>query len=136
MRAALDERRWLCQRAEPVYLAPCYRWALVLDSLRTCDRKDSAAGPHPDSAAWAGVYGRALPVGTCAQQLAAVERWFEADQRDGGVVRAVAFGTGDPAAVERAAGARRVDEDWDSRLADVLGEFRDCRWPADYLRPN
>jgi DNA helicase HerA-like ATPase len=136
MRAALDERRWLCQRAEPAYLAPCYRWALVRDGLRTCDRKDSSAGPHPDSAAWAGSYGRPIPGDTCAQQLAAVERWFEADQREAGVVQAVAFGTGDPAAVERAAGARRVDGDWDSRLADVLGEFRDCRWPADYLRPS
>ena len=34
MRAALDEGRWLCDRQEPQWLAPPYRWALVLDGLR------------------------------------------------------------------------------------------------------
>ncbi len=135
MRAALDDRRWLCERAEPAYLAPCYRWALVLDSLKTLHRKDSAAGRHPDSAAWAAGYGRAIPGDTCAEELAAVARWYEADQRDQAIVRAVAFGNGEPSAVERAVGARIADEDWDQRLTNALSEFRDCHWPADYLRP-
>jgi hypothetical protein len=135
MRAALDEQRWLCERAEPDYLAPCYRWALVLDSLKTLHRKDSAAGRHPDSAAWAAGYGRAIPGATCAQQLTAVARWYEADQRDQRIVQAVAFGNGEPSAVERAVGARSVDEDWDERLTNALSEFRECRWPTDYLRP-
>jgi hypothetical protein len=135
MRAALDERRWLCQRAEPGYLAPGYRWALVLDSLRSLHGKDSSAGPHPDSAAWAATYGRAIPGDTCAQQLDAVQRWYDADQRELGVVQTVAFGNGSPSAVERAVGARMADADWDERLSHALSEFRECRWPADFLRP-
>jgi len=40
MRAALDEDRWLCDQQEPRWLAPPYRWALVLDSLRALHRRD------------------------------------------------------------------------------------------------
>ncbi len=47
MHAALDDGRWLCDQQEPQWLAPPYRWALVLDSLQALHRRDPAAGPHP-----------------------------------------------------------------------------------------
>jgi hypothetical protein len=65
-----------------------------------------------------------------------VQRWYDAGQRNHRVVHAVAFGTRTPAAIETATGAQATDEDWDQRLADALAAFRDCRWPADYLRPS
>ncbi len=134
MRTALDSGQWLCELAEPGYLAPCYRWALVLDSLTTYQRKHPGAGRHPRSDDWAAAYQRVIAGDTCARQLGAVQRWYDADQRDHQVVRAVAFGTRAPSAIEAAIGARATDDDWDQRLTDTLGAFRDCRWPADYLR--
>ena len=35
------------ERQEPERLAPPYRRALVLDSLRACCQSSPAAGPHP-----------------------------------------------------------------------------------------
>ena len=52
MRAALDDGRWLCDQHEPQWLAPPYRWALVLDSLQALHRRDPGAGPHPRTAEW------------------------------------------------------------------------------------
>jgi hypothetical protein len=66
MRAALDEGQWLCEPAEPACLAPCYRWALVLDSLKAFDRKHPGAGRHPRSAEWEAHYGQPLPGDSCA----------------------------------------------------------------------
>jgi hypothetical protein len=120
MRAALDEGKWLCERAEPAYLAPCYRWALVLDSLKAFDRKHPGAGRHPRSAEWEAHYGQPLPGDTCARQLGTVQRWYDAAQRNHGVVHAVAFGARVPAAIETAIGAHTTDDDWDQRLADAL----------------
>ena len=136
MRAALDDQRWLCDRAEPAYLAPCYRWALVLDSLSAYSGSHAGAGRHPDSDAWQATYGEPVPGATCASQLAIVQRWHAAAQSDRQAVRAVAFGARTPAAIEHAIGARVTSDDWDERLADALTAFRDCRWPADYLRPG
>jgi uncharacterized protein len=135
MRAALDEQQWLCDRAEPAYLAPCYRWALLLDSLNAYSRSHGDAGRHPDSDAWEAAYGQPVPGDTCASQLATVQRWHAASQADRQAVRTVAFGTRTPAAIERAIGTRATNDDWDERLSNALSAFRDCRWPADYLRP-
>jgi len=135
MRAALDQQQWLCNRAEPQYLAPCYRWVLVLDSLKACHRGNNDAARHPASTEWETTYGQAIPGGTCAAQLAAVQHWYDADQRDQRLVRAVAYGTGATSAIEQAAGASADGQDWGQRLADILTAFRDCRWPADYLTP-
>jgi hypothetical protein len=68
MRAALDDGQWLRPRAEPAYLAPCYRWALVLDSLKTFDRRHAGAGRHPRSTEWEADYGQPIPGGSCARQ--------------------------------------------------------------------
>jgi hypothetical protein len=136
MRAALDDHHWLCERAEPAYLAPCYRWALILDSLKTHDRKHPGAPRHPRSAAWEATYGQPLPGDTCARQLGTVQRWYDDDQRNQDLVTAVAFGTHSPTAIEHAIGAHPADEDWDQRLAGALAAFRDCRWPAGYLHPH
>jgi uncharacterized protein len=133
MRAALDEQRWLCDRAEPAYLAPCYRWALVLDSLTAYERCHADGGRHPDSSGWEATYGQPVPGATCASQLATVQRWHAASQADRQAVRTVAFGNRSPAAIEHAIGTHATSDDWDQRLADALTAFRDCRWPADYL---
>ena len=124
---------WLCQREEPGWLAPAYRWALVLDALRSAEGKDLGAGPHPRTREWERAYGRAVTGDTCARQVGTVQRWYDGAQRDAREVRAVAFGVDDPSAVETAAGARAGDDDFEERLTDYLEEFADCRWPRLYL---
>jgi uncharacterized protein len=135
MHAALGEDRWLCDQQEPQWLAPSYRWALVLDALRARHRNDPAAGPHPATPDWEAAYHRPVPGQTCAAQLEEIQRWYDADQRDPRRVRAVAYGTRAATALEHAVGARAEDPDWDQRLADALTAFPDCLWPRDYLRP-
>jgi uncharacterized protein len=133
-------RRWIsdrgreCSFPEPRWLAPTFRWALILDSLKTLDRREPGAGRHPQSTSWEQSCGRPIPGDTCARQIGVVQHWYDADQRDASRVRGVAFGTTDPAAVERAVGARASDEDWEQRLSEALEEFHDCRWPLDYLQ--
>jgi uncharacterized protein len=135
MRAALDDQQWLCGRAEHQYLAPCYQWALVLDSLKTYHRKNHNAGRHPRSAGWETTYGQPIPGATCARQLGTVQRWYDTGQRNHQLAHQVAYGTRPATAVELAAGARSADDDWEQRLADALSAFRSCRWPLDYLHP-
>jgi len=135
MHAALHDGRWLCDQQEPQWLGPPYRWALVLDSLQALHRRDPAAGPHPRTAEWEAAYSRAIPGPTCASQLEAVQRWYDADQRDQQRVRAVGYGTRPASAIEQSVGARAADPDWEQRLADALTTFYDCRWPLDYLHP-
>ncbi|HLK73636.1 MAG TPA: ATP-binding protein [Streptosporangiaceae bacterium] len=135
MRAALDEDRWLCEQHEPQWLAPPYRWALILDSLQALHRRDAQAGPHPRIPEWEAAYGRVIPGPDCASQLETVQRWYDTDQRDQQQVRAVCFGTRPISALEQSAGARCSDPDWEQRLTDALNAFHDCRWPLDYLRP-
>lgn len=133
MRAALDENRWLCDRQEPQWLAPAYRWALVLGSLKNFHQGNGNEGRHPRTAEWEAAYGRAIPGQTCALQFATVQRWYDVDHHARQDVRDVAYGTRSETAIERAIGAHRRDEDWEQRLADGLAAFRECRWPADYL---
>jgi hypothetical protein len=135
LRAALDNDRWLCDQHEPQWLAPPFRWALVLDGLRALHRRDPGAGPHPRTPEWEATYARAIPGDTCARQLETVQRWYDTDQRDPKQVRAVGYGTRPASAIEQAAGARATDQDWEQRLADALTALLDCRWPLDYLRP-
>ncbi len=136
MHAALDEDRWLCDHHEARWLAPPYRWALVLDILRALHRRDPGAGPHPRTAEWEAAYSRAIAGQTCEDQLKVVQRWYDADQRDQQQVRAVGYGTRPVSLIEQAVGARASDQDWKQRLADALSAFRDCRWPLDHLPPT
>ena len=119
---------------EPQWLAPAFRWALILDDLKTLDRRTPGAGRHPQYRGLGTVPGRPIPGETCARQIGVVQRWYDADQRDAAGCGGIAFGTVDPAAVETAVGARASDEDWEQRLSEALDEFHDCRWPLDYLR--
>jgi uncharacterized protein len=135
MRAALDEQRWLCERREPRWLAPAYRWVLLLDDLRAYDRDHPGAGPHPCTARWEAVYARAVPGGSCDGQVQAVRRWHDAAQRDQQQVRAVTFGTWQPSALEQTIGARANDPDWEQCLADALTAFPDSSWAVGQLRP-
>jgi hypothetical protein len=133
IRARVSRGSWLCQREEARWLAPAYQWTLVLDALKTADRKNPGAGPHPRSAEWERTYGQAIAGDTCARQVGTVQRWYDGAQRDAWEVRAVAFGVDSPSAVERAAGAAAEDDDFEERLTGYLDQFVDCRWPRLYL---
>ena len=133
IRARVSPGSWLCQREEPSWLAPAYQWTLVLDALKTADRKNPGAGPHPRSPEWERTYGQAIAGDTCARQVGAVQRWYDGAQRDAWEVRAVAFGVDGPSAVERAVGAAAEDDDFEERLTGYLDQFVDCRWPRLYL---
>ena len=39
IRSRVSRGSWLCQREEPGWLAPAYKWTLVLDALKSADRK-------------------------------------------------------------------------------------------------
>lgn len=133
-------RRWLndggrdCTFPESQWLAPAYRWALILDDLKTLNRQIPGPGRHPRSADWEQVMGRMIPGQTCEQQIGIVQQWYDLDQRDGAGVRCVAFGARSPSAVEESVGAALTDADWEQRLSAALADFHDCRWPLDYLR--
>ena len=131
----MDEDRWLCEQQEPEWLAPSYRWALVLDSLRAQQRRDPESGPHPRTAEWEAAFARAIPSGTCAGQVAVVQRWHDTAQRDQQELRAVGYGTRPVSAIEQAVGARAAVADWEQCLAGALTAFQDCSWPLDLLRP-
>ena len=133
IRARIARGSWLCQREEPKWLAPAYVWTLVLDALKAADRKKPGAGPHPRSAEWERIYGQAITGDTCARQVGTVQRWYDAAQRDGWEVRAVAFGVDLFSGVERAVGARAEDDDFEERLSGYLDQFVDCQWPRLYL---
>ena len=135
MRQAVADASWLCDREEPPYLAPPYRWVLVLEALQKACR-DGQDGRHPRSREWERAYGRAIPGPDCAGQLAAVTRWHAGDQRDPAQLHAVAWGQRPAPALERAAGAKAGDPDWTERVASLLDVYvQPCRWPLDYLTP-
>jgi hypothetical protein len=133
IRSRIARGSWLCQREEPKWLAPAYQWTLVLDALKSADRKQPGAGPHPRSAEWERTYGQAITGDTCARQVGTVQRWYDAAQRDGWEVRAVAFGVDTVSGAEQAVGARSEDDDFDERLSGYLDQFVDCQWPRLYL---
>jgi len=133
IRARISRGSWLCQREEPRWLAPAYTWTLVLDALKSADRKTPGAGPHPRSAEWERTYGQAITGETCARQVGTVQRWYDGAQRDRWEVRAVAFGVDGASGIERAVGARAEDDDFEGRLTGYLDQFVDCRWPRLYL---
>lgn len=133
IRSRLSRGSWLCQREEPKWLAPAYKWTLVLDTLKSADRKNPGAGPHPRSSEWELTYGQAITGDTCARQVGTVQRWYDGAQRDGWEVRAVAFGVDNPSGIERAVGAHAEDDDFEERLTGYLDQFVDCRWPRLYL---
>ena len=133
IRARISRGSWLCQREEAGWLAPAYAWTLVLDALKSADRKTPGAGPHPRSAEWERTYGQAITGDTCARQVGTVQRWYDGAQRDGWQVRAVAFGVDGVSGIERAVGAQAEDDDFEERLTGYLDQFVDCRWPRLYL---
>jgi hypothetical protein len=135
MRGALDTQQWLCAREEPQWLAPAYRWALVLDALRGHERDHPGTGPHARTAEWEAAYGRAIPGSTCGEQLAAVQRWDSAARRDQKQISTIRLGTHAHSAIEQAAGARISDSAWDERLTEALADFPGCSWPLEQFRP-
>jgi uncharacterized protein len=136
IRSRVSRGAWLCQREEPSWLAPAYQWTLVLDALKSEDRKNPGAGPHPRSPEWERTYGHPVTGDTCARQVGTAQRWYDGAQRDAWEVRSVAFGVDHPSAVERAVGAVADDDDFEERLTGYLDQFVDCRWPRLYLTPG
>jgi hypothetical protein len=134
LRTWIADGRRACVFPEPEWLAPAYRWVLILDDLKTLERKSPGCGVHPQTAEWEAATGRSIPGNTCADQIGALQRWYEGDQRNGADLRRIAFGTVRPAALETAVGAKTGDEDWEQRLSEALTQLHDCRWPLDYLR--
>jgi hypothetical protein len=134
MRAAIHDQQFLCSPEEPTWVAPAYRWALVLDSLRIRERDHPGAGPHPSTAEWAGQYGRTVTGSSCVEQFATVQRWDDQARR-GHQVHLIAYGSGAPSAVEQAVGARASDPDWTQRCIAALEDFSDCPWALDVFRP-
>ena len=133
IRSRVSRGVWLCQQEEPKWLAPAYKWTLVLDALKSADRKNPGAGPHPRSSEWERTYGQAIAGDTCARQVGTVQRWYDAAQRDAREIRAVAFGIDGPSAIEAAVGAGTEEDDFEERLTGCLDQFVDCRWPRLYL---
>jgi DNA helicase HerA-like ATPase len=133
IRSRVSRGTWLCPREEPKWLAPAYKWTLVLDALKASDRKSPGAGPHPRSAEWERIYGQVITGDTCARQVGTVQRWYDAAQRFAWEMRAVAFGVDSPSAIERAVEASADDDDFEERLTGYLDQFVDCRWPRLYL---
>jgi hypothetical protein len=134
MRCAVSDGTWLCQPAEPQYLAPAYRWALVIEELEQACRDGEPASRHPHSSDWEHDYGQAVPGSDCAAQLAAVRRWHHRDSRDPAQVAAITWGTRQHTAIEQAVGTRTTAADWEQQLTSALAAFRDLRWPRSYLR--
>jgi uncharacterized protein len=133
IRSRLSRGSWLCQREEPRWLAPAYQWTLVLDALKSADRKSPGAAPHPRSSEWERTYGKVITGDTLARQVGTVQRWYDGAQRDDWEVRAVAFGVDSPSHIERAVGASAEDDDFEERMTGYLDQFVDCRWPRLYL---
>ncbi|HEY3956088.1 MAG TPA: ATP-binding protein [Streptosporangiaceae bacterium] len=135
IRATIDERSLLCAlpSKETVWLAPCYRWAVVLEKLQELHAQNPDAPRHPDSGSWEQTYGRPIPGPTCAAQLHTVSRWYKNDTRDTRECWQVVLGSQEPPALELAVGARRGDPDWNQRLADGLEWFEDVHFPLIYL---
>jgi hypothetical protein len=136
LRAALDGVDWFCGDREPQWLAPAYQWSVILDDLRDYDRAHPCGGRHPDTSDWETAQRRPIPGATCAEQLAVVQRWDDAAKRDEHELAVVGWGTRPYSAIERAAGVRSGDLDWEQRLIDALAEFPGHRWPADQLSPT
>jgi uncharacterized protein len=128
LRSVVAERR-PCPAEEPEWLAPPWRWALVLDELAAAGPDDA---PHPRTREWEITYGRRIPGATRAAQRDAVRAWSVAAAGEDAWLGA-AFGSAVPSALERATGATRDDEDWPDRLADLLDGFPGCQWPLAYL---
>jgi hypothetical protein len=133
MRASLAGQ-FLCTAQEPQWLAPAYQWALILDALRARDRDQPGAGPHPSTAEWTAEYGRAITGGSCAGQLAVVQRWDEQARRER-QVHLIAYGTGTHPVIEQALGARANDPDWAQRLTAALEDFPGSGWALDLFQP-
>jgi hypothetical protein len=137
MRHAVTDGTWACEPDEPRWVAPAYEWAPVRDSLAAACRDDGGhAGRHPKSRQWERDYGQPVPGRDCAAQLAVVTGWLARDQRDPAAVAAVIWGTRPHSAIERAAGARSADPGWEAQLTALLEEFRNLKWPLQYLRPT
>lgn len=103
MRQALADRSWLCESEEPQFLAPPYRWALVLEAPQAACR-DGSGGRHPRSAEWEQAYGRAISGQDCSAQLETVTTVAQspADRQDRGVqARSHGGDAGRPAAAGR-----------------------------------
>lgn len=119
-----------CDREEPRWLAPPFRWALVWAVLR---RAGDSGAPHPRTAEWSRRYGRPLPDAPVAEQLAVVARWYDAE-RTKDAATAVIFGAhqGVPP-IHAYLGATPDSTEFPAHLKEALSAFDRCAWPIPYL---
>ncbi len=61
IRSRIARGSWLCQREEPKWLAPAYKWTLVLDALKSADRKNPGAARTREARNGSGPTGRRSP---------------------------------------------------------------------------
>ena len=133
IRSRMARGSWLCQREEPKWLAPAYKWTLVLDALRSADRRTRAPARTRGARNGSGPTGRRSPA------IPVHARWERCS--DGTTGRSVTAGRCGPSrsawtvvsGVERAVGASAEDDDFEERLTGYLDQFVDCRWPRLYL---
>jgi uncharacterized protein len=118
-----------CGDEEPQYLAPPYRWSLVLEALQAA--AGTTAARHPDSDQWERTYGKPVPGRTAAHQYRAVLRWYQRDQRD--TVAAVLWGSRPHTAIEQAVGTPAGSDDWPGEMAEALRAFTTMTWPRTLL---
>ena len=69
IRSRVSRGSWLCQREEPKWLAPAYKWTLVLDALKSADRK------NPGPARTRGVRNGSGRTGRRLRAIPAPARW-------------------------------------------------------------
>jgi uncharacterized protein len=125
-----------CPPEEPRWLAPVCEWDLIADALSEAIGQEQA-GRHPRSADWERLYGRVIPGGDCAAQLAAVTAWRDRAWQQPRQRALTVFGAGTPSVMEAAIGSRKTAADWRERAAAVIGEtFTGAGWALDYLAPG
>ena len=84
IRSRLSRGSWLCQREEPRWLAPAYQWTLVLDALKSADRK------NPGPAGTRGVRNGSGRTGRRLRAIPVRARWERCS--DGTTARSVTAG--------------------------------------------
>ena len=135
MREGVSTGTLRCEREEPNYLAPSYRWAIVRDALKAASLS-TGNRRHPSSTGWEHDYGKPIPGDTCAGQYRTVNRWYERDQYDRDALIIVAWGSRSRTAIEQAVGTTRTDPRWNRQLGDLLEVVGSPRWPLNYLRSH
>jgi hypothetical protein len=134
MRQAIITSTTGCDREEPQYLAPPFKWMRVHAVLKSAS---PGSGRHPRSSEWETAYCESIPGATAAAQARLIRRRYTLDQSDTRAVTTVIWGTRPRPAIEQAIGASPASSDWPARLTSALSAFTRLPWPRKLLvRPS